>query len=661
MMKFNDIYTEGREMKRFNLGILLGLLFALLLASSAAAESGGVISDPMAIGVGARSLGMGRAYVGMAEDSDAIFMNPAGIARITNPKLSSMYTSLMNDVDYTLVGGAYPYGEKSAIGAGIVNSSMGNVTLTNTSGEATGIGNWHNSVVFLSYGTYLSALHPAFYNLDRDVLVGGSLKYFSVGGEGSSSINSAAGNGYSLDLGLLYPATDYMMLGANYQNAVAGKITKNSGVAEEIPKNLKLGAKLNLVGKEGQSYNPHNSRKLYANIDYDLGGFYGRPNVSHYGLEFWPSNNLALRAGTDDNELTAGLGVRFSGVEFNYAYHPYAGINENTTHFFSFAYLGEATKRELRVVLTSPNDKMVIHEDFVKVAGRVEVVAGDEDSEPAGTVVVRVNGINIPVSDDYTFSAEIPVDTIGKKMLRVEARDSAGDYDLAEIRLLRLIEFADVPDGYWALQPIENTGTVGLVEGYPDGSFRPDGTLSRAELATLLVRAKGLKIPDRAARKVFNDVASDHWAAKYIEVAELEGLVKGYPDKSFRPNNKITKAEGITILVRFDNLKTVAEVYEKPFWDVSSNNWSAKYIQAAKEAGLLKFVERNKLRPQESLARAEAVEMLSRTTLANGQIQDLYSWEKGFQREFTPERPKTRASIERRTPLIVATADYAAR
>ncbi|MBN2057744.1 MAG: S-layer homology domain-containing protein, partial [Candidatus Saganbacteria bacterium] len=221
-----------------------------------------------------------------------------------------------------------------------------------------------------------------------------------------------------------------------------------------------------------------------------------------------------------------------------------------------------------------------------------------------------------------------------------------GDYVAKDVRLLRLINFADVPDGYWAKRPIEDTGTVGLVEGYPDGSFRPDRALTRAELATLLVRAKGLKLPDRSAKKVFKDVDPTFWGAKYIEVAQQQGLVKGYPDGSFRPNNKITKAEGIAVLVRFENMKVAYEIYEKPYWDVSVNNWAAKYIQAAKEGGMLGYVKQNYLHPKQDLARAEAVEMLSKTTLAGTEIRDLYSWEKGFEQEGLPqERPSLRGSL----------------
>ena len=631
----------------------LVILISSLIISAAEAKIGGLVADPMSIGVGARAIGMGRAYVGVAEGGDALFMNPAGIARITGPKLTSMYTSLLNDVEYMIVGGAFPLSNKSALGAGIINSRMSDSPLTTSSGEVYGSGTWSNTVLFLSYGAYLSDL-PFFSDLNvggvlqKDILVGANVKFYSVGGTGSTAITDAAGNAIGADIAMLYPVTDYFLLGANYQNVIATQVTKPSDVTEKLASNLKIGAKFSVLGRDDLSYTAHKSRRLYAMVDYDIPSNNTRPQSTHLGLEFWPSQSIAFRIGSDSNELTAGLGLRYGGIEFNYAYHPFSGIAENNSHFFSLGYLGEATQRALRVQLDQPTDKLIVRKDHVTVSGKVLVDEGDEVANvPLGNLTVKVNGVNVSVNKkDNTFSGQIPVNQIGKNSLFVEASATSGDYASSAVRIVRLITFADVPEGYWAHSPIENTGTVGLVEGYPDGSFRPDNALTRAELATLLVRAKGLKLPqDRTAQKVFNDVKSDFWAAKYIEVAKKAGLVKGYPDGSFRPNNRINKVEGVAVLARFENLK-LAEVQGKPYWDISAKHWGAKYVQAAKEAGMLTFVERNRLNPKEDMARAESVEMLSKTTLAGGKVKDLYTWEKGFfKQETTPSRPNVRASL----------------
>ncbi len=595
----------------------------------------GDIADPLAIGVGARSIGMGKAYVAMAEDGDALFSNPAGLASILTPKVSSMQTSLMGDVSYTVIGGAYPLGTKAAIGAGYAASSTGDIVLTSSAGTIEGTGNWGQSVLFVSYGRYLNDL-PAFKKLKKDVLVGASLKYYGVGGSGNSTIDSASGNAYGADLGILVPTNDYLTLGANYQNALKGNIN-----SDQLPSTLKLGAKASLIGKEGKAYSVHSDRKLYANLDYDLGAAY------HLGLEFWANKNLALRTGIDGSELTAGLGVRMKGVEFNYAYHPYNGLSNDTSHFFSIGYLGEPIKRILRVKLDKANDKGITYEDHVVLKGKVEIAEGTEDVPATDKITVLVNGQEVELAEDLSFAADVTLDKYGKHLVQVKVSDSLGNTDLDNIRVVRLVNFDDVPEGYWAQRPIEDTGTVGLVQGYPDDTFRPDRSLTRAEIATLLVRAKGLELPEKADQ-IFTDVKPDFWAARYIQVAYANELMNGYPDSSFRPNNKLSIAEGIAVLARFDELKT-ASVVEKPYWDVSATHWSAKYIQAAKDAGLLKFADENKLKPNSKMARSEAIDMLAKTALANGKITDLYSWEKGKK-----SAPKP-ALIGKKAPIVPET------
>jgi hypothetical protein len=637
------ITTEIRKV-----GILFAAAACLLFTAYCLPAAASSVADPMSIGVGARALGMGRAYVGVAEGGDALFMNPAGLALSSSPKLTSMYTSLMGDVNYAVVGGVYPYGDKAAIGAGIINSSVSDIMITDSDGTIRpDEGNWGSNILFLSAGTRLNVL-PPFRNFNENILVGGSFKYYSMGGSGANDVIDAedsSGNAYSADIGILYPATNYLTLGLNLQNVLSSKVNRSTGVDEDLSANLKVGGKIALIGRQGKAYTAHDTRRLYLNADYDL-PFDGSEGSTHVGLEFWPIKNLALRTGMDGDDITAGIGVRLAGLEFNYAYHPFDGIGDNTSHFFSIGYVGQEIDRELAIHIDNPKDKSIIYEDHAKVSGRIEVVEGDDFQAPAGEVAIKVNGVNIPIADDLTFSAEVPVDKLGKKLVVVEATDTAGDYTEEKFRLVRLISFEDVPDGYWAKMPIENTGTVGLVEGYPDKTFRPDRALTRAELATLLVRAKQLPLPmDRAAAKVFTDVDPDHWAAKYLEVAKRAGLVKGYPDGTFRPNNKINKAEGITVLVRFEGIEVAQEAHEKPYWDVNKDHWAARYIQSAKELGMLKYVEKNYLHPNNTLARAEAVEMLSKTSLAGGMIKDLYSWEKGFKRETIPERPTIKASV----------------
>ncbi len=102
------------------------LIIILLSLTAGKAVADGVVTDPSYIGVGARALGMGKAYVAVAEDADAIFMNPAGLAKIGPMKLTSMYANLIGDVRYVVAGGVHPLGI-GAIGLGFIGTNAGDI------------------------------------------------------------------------------------------------------------------------------------------------------------------------------------------------------------------------------------------------------------------------------------------------------------------------------------------------------------------------------------------------------------------------------------------------------------------------------------------------------------------------------------------------------
>jgi hypothetical protein len=171
--------------------------------------------------------------------------------------------------------------------------------------------------------------------------------------------------------------------------------------------------------------------------------------------------------------------------------------------------------------------------------------------------------------------------------------------------------FIDIKWGYWAKGPIETLAGLGIIDGYPDGTYRPDQTVNRAELTAILVRARLGKLSARGFRS-FTDVRSHHWAAPYIDKAiELE-WVKGFPNGSFQPNRLITRAEGIGLIGRFDNWDHY-ELVEKPYKDIPLNFWAAGAIATAKSKGLLTYLVQQEFRPRAPLTRAELAELLSRT------------------------------------------------
>ncbi|MGQ9556738.1 MAG: S-layer homology domain-containing protein, partial [Desulfurispora sp.] len=121
---------------------------------------------------------------------------------------------------------------------------------------------------------------------------------------------------------------------------------------------------------------------------------------------------------------------------------------------------------------------------------------------------------------------------------------------------------------------------LGIVKGYDDGTIQPDKTITRAEFATILAREIGIGQQVGQAPTTFSDVPASHWASGYIALAVGKGWIKGYGDGTFKPENNVTYAEAVTMVVRL--------LGYGPFMDESK--WPTPYIAKAAQIGVTKGV-----------------------------------------------------------------------
>jgi len=106
--------------------------------------------------------------------------------------------------------------------------------------------------------------------------------------------------------------------------------------------------------------------------------------------------------------------------------------------------------------------------------------------------------------------------------------------------------FSDI-GGHWAMDFIEALVTRGFVSGFPDGTFRPEAPLTRAQYAAAI--AKTFQLPATSYTSNFTDIKPDFWGAEAITKAATMGFISGYPDGSFRPGQNLTKIQAIVFLV----------------------------------------------------------------------------------------------------------------
>jgi hypothetical protein len=158
--------------------------------------------------------------------------------------------------------------------------------------------------------------------------------------------------------------------------------------------------------------------------------------------------------------------------------------------------------------------------------------------------------------------------------------------------------------GHWAESQINDWTAKGLIAGYPDGSFKPDNSITRAEFIALVNRSFGFTAMDTVS---FSDLNASDWEYADVQKAVKAGFITGYEDQTLRPNNQISRQEIASIVLRLLNLSP-NEDGTSIFTDAATfPSWSKGAIGAVAAATIMKGYEDSSFRPTRSTTRAEAV------------------------------------------------------
>lgn len=162
--------------------------------------------------------------------------------------------------------------------------------------------------------------------------------------------------------------------------------------------------------------------------------------------------------------------------------------------------------------------------------------------------------------------------------------------------------------GNWAEVNIKKLVALGSIGGYPDGRFKPDSPITRAEFATVLVKTFNLPAQEG---KGFADTA-DHWSKDYISAATANRIVNGYSDTQFGPDDFITREQMAVMIVNTAKLNTVTE--GKSFTDQNQiSPWAQKAVATASSNSIITGYPDGSFNPQGNATRAEAVTVIAKT------------------------------------------------
>ncbi len=253
-------------------------------------------------------------------------------------------------------------------------------------------------------------------------------------------------------------------------------------------------------------------------------------------------------------------------------------------------------------------------------------------SNVTNITVTDKNGKNVSVSKstdkDGNMTLTLPnsADLTGDNYYTIKATDSKGNAkaDVSIVLKDKKNNSANGTTDKNGILILPGSKHKAYIMGYPDGSFRPDGDMSRAEAAAIFARL----IADKKNESVkgtpsFKDTPNNEWYSAFVGYLEKYNIISGYEDGTFRPDESITRAEFVTIAVRyyslFNEVKSVSNTTK--YNDLSNNYWAIKNISYATSEKWLNGYSDGSFRPDIVVTRAEVVTIINRATGRNADTE----------------------------------------
>ncbi|BAY13655.1 fasciclin domain-containing protein [Calothrix sp. NIES-2098] len=189
---------------------------------------------------------------------------------------------------------------------------------------------------------------------------------------------------------------------------------------------------------------------------------------------------------------------------------------------------------------------------------------------------------------------------------------------------------SDISANYWASPFITALAQRNVIAGFPDGTFKPDQPVTRAQFAAMIQKAFNQNPVRQLPSGGFSDVPANYWAADAIRVAYETGFMSGYPGNRFLPNEQIPKVQAIVALssgLGLTSSGTASSILSTYYTDATSvPDYAVNSVAAATQSNIVvNYPEVRQLNPQRTLTRAEAAALLYQALVKQGQLQPIAS------------------------------------
>lgn len=253
----------------------------------------------------------------------------------------------------------------------------------------------------------------------------------------------------------------------------------------------------------------------------------------------------------------------------------------------------------------------------------VKIIALDRDGNPtpavnfSGTISITVkegrasitpNGLKARDFKNGVATVRVKIPNEERVILRAQNGALIGESE--SMRLDKGTMFTDVKKTHPNYEAIKYLKDNDIINGYSDGTFKPNGEVNRVEALKMLMIAFDINAGE-GNELLFSDADSGAWYAKTLATAVNKGIVKGYEDGSFRPGQIVNKAEYLKILFKTNDIELDAKITANPYADVPKDAWFAPYAYMTNRRNLLN-TSSSMLYPANGMTRAEVAETIYR-------------------------------------------------
>ncbi|HEY9793569.1 MAG TPA: S-layer homology domain-containing protein [Candidatus Obscuribacterales bacterium] len=279
---------------------------------------------------------------------------------------------------------------------------------------------------------------------------------------------------------------------------------------------------------------------------------------------------------------------------------------EHMRHRLQNAIQSGQVSAEAAAGLTHQLDEIRMEEDrFKSSPGGVNAAQVDE-------LHGRLLHLDKRLDEAVAASVQAAPPTDGNLQTNIGNSTSVGNLPIVNTKPLTDIR------GFWGEQYISELSARGVIGGFPDGSFKPNDEITRAQFAAIVAHALNLSPMPQAAN--FSDVSPKYWAAGVIGSSVNAGLITGYPDGTYKPADKITRAQALVILSKALRGGRLNPAALNSYSDANSiPRWAQKNLAMAASSGIIvSFPDPAQIRPNDNATRGDVAALMYQTLNALG-------------------------------------------